>query len=515
MIDVAGQRQMIKALVAAETKYRNLLESVQLVSIMLDCTGAITFCNNYFLGLTGWSRDEVFGRNFFDLFVPDDARDTVKSVYGSNISCKTLRHYEGEIVTRDGAKRLIVWNNSFLWDSEGNITGVATIGTDITEKRHLEEQLRQSQKMEAIGTLAGGVAHDFNNILTVIQGYAYLIMEDAKGCNTKHMAAEIISCANRAEEMTKSLLAFSRKQTLELIPVDINDIAQGLAKSLSRLIREDIEVRIEPCDERLPALADKWQLEQVIINLAVNARDAMPGGGMLVISTHEIELAGEEVGLRTIIKPGRYGLVTVADNGCGMDKKTQERIFEPFFTTKEVGKGTGLGLSMVYGAVKKHDGHITVYSEPGQGTTFKIYLPLLESLPRSNPNAGDEILPTGSETILLAEDDETIRHMTKMLLENYGYHVLVAVDGEEAVSVFRDNRDSIQLILMDVIMPRKNGRATLDEIAGIKPGVPAIFMSGYSADVMTHRGLAKDTANYLSKPLKPALLLKKVRELLA
>jgi nitrogen-specific signal transduction histidine kinase/CheY-like chemotaxis protein len=409
---------------------------------------------------------------------------------------------------------LIVWNNSFLWDSLGNITGVATIGTDITDKRHLEEQLHQSQKMEAIGTLAGGIAHDFNNILTVIMGYAYLIMAAEKDTNVKRMSEEIITSANRAEEMTKSLLSFSRKQTLELLPTDINDIVKGLGKSLPRLIREDIEFRVDLAHERLPVLADKWQIEQVIINLAVNARDAMQAGGLLSISTGEIEIAGEEVGLNTIITPGRYGLVVVADTGSGMDKKTRERIFEPFFTTKEVGKGTGLGLSMAYGAISKHDGYITVYSEPGQGTTFKIFLPIVEVQQRSNLNAGEESLPAGSETVLLVEDDEAIRCMTKQLLENYGYHVLVAVDGEDAVSIFRDNQESIQLILTDVVMPRKNGREAFEEICAIKPGVPAIFMSGYSADVMTHKGGFDDTVNYLSKPLKPATLLRAMRDLL-
>lgn len=513
--DITERKQVQKALIAAETKSRNLLESIQLAAVMLDCSGAITFCNNYFLGLTGWSRDEVFGRNFFDLFIPEAERNAAASEYAAYFSDKALHDYEGAIVTRNGVKRLVTWNNSFLWDSDGNMIGIATIGTDITEKRHLEEQLQQSQKMEAVGTLAGGIAHDFNNILTVIMGYAYLIREDGKDITAKQMAEEIITSASRAEEMTKSLLAFSRKQTLELIPTDINDIIREIAKSLPRLIREDIAFKAELSGEHLSVMADKWQLEQVIINLAVNARDAMPTGGVLSISTGEVEIVGEEVGLSTIIQPGRYGLITVADNGDGMDRKTQDRIFEPFFTTKEVGKGTGLGLSMVYGAITKHGGYINVYSEPCRGTTFKIYLPLLESQSRNIPDVGEDVPPIGSETVLLVEDDEAIRHMTKQLLENYGYHVLVAVDGEEAVSVFRDNRDSVQFILTDVIMPRKNGREAFEEIAAIKPGIPAIFMSGYSADVMAHAGAFENTVNYLAKPLKPALLLRTMRDLLA
>jgi len=512
--DVSEQKRSIKALVAAETRYRNLLESVQLVAVMLDCDGAITFCNNYFAGLTGWSRHELVGRNFFDLFIPDDVRARAKSVYGSYIERKTLRHYEGAIVTRNGARRLIVWNNVFLWDAEGNITGVASIGTDVSEHRHLEEQLRQSQKMEAIGTLAGGIAHDFNNILTVIAGYAYLAMEALDG-KSKPMAAEIISSVNRAEEMTKSLLSFSRKQTLALAPADLNGIIRGLSRSLSRLIREDIEIRIELSDEQLPSMVDTGQIEQVIMNLTVNARDAMPAGGMLVISTNEVVIAGEDVGMVTVVKPGRYGLVAVTDNGLGMDRKTQERIFEPFFTTKTVGRGTGLGLSMVYGAIDKHGGYITVYSEPGQGTTFKIYLPLLDVPLQNASPEDDEALPMGDETILLVEDDKTIRHMTRALLERSGYRVLMAVDGEDALSVFRDNQDAIRLIVTDVIMPRKNGREAVEEINKIRSGIPVIFMSGYSADILTRRGIAEDSVNYLSKPLKPMVLLKKIRSLLA
>jgi len=389
---------------------------------------------------------------------------------------------------------------------------------DITERKRLEERFRHSHKMESIGTLAGGVAHDFNNILTVIMGYVSLIKLKA---DTSHnviaLADDILASVNRGAEMTQSLLAFSRKQEVNLQPIDLNRLIKGLHKSLSRLIRENIHLVINLSDRPLFVLADNGQIEQVVINLVVNARDAMPTGGVLTISTEEVETGGEQAKTGTGDLSGVYGQISVADNGVGISSRIQEQIFEPFFTTKRVGEGTGLGLSMAYGIVKTHNGSITVDSTEGEGAVFRICLPLtsasLHGEDRHRDNGDD--LPFGNETLLLVEDDAAIRTMTSMLLEKYGYRVLVAVDGEDGVAVFRENQDSIQVLVTDLVMPRKNGREMYEQICGIRPDIPAIFMSGYDDNIMDQAHLDDNKVCYLAKPLSPAAILNKIREIVA
>jgi signal transduction histidine kinase/ActR/RegA family two-component response regulator len=399
-------------------------------------------------------------------------------------------------------------------EDHGVVDRIACVVKDITEQKQLQERLRQSQKMEAIGTLAGGIAHDFNNILTVISGYACLIQlsGEEKG-EAATMAGEILTSVERAAEMTRGLLAFSRKQQVNLAPLDLNSVVTGLNKSLSRLINEDIEVSVRLAQAPLYAMADKGQLEQVLINLAVNARDAMPEGGALLIATEGIELSAEEADLLGSA-PGNYGVITVSDNGVGINDKIRERVFEPFFTTKEVGKGTGLGLSMGYGIVKKHNGIIKMQSEPGVGTTFRIYLPLCRPQTEEAEGGGTCERITGSETILLVEDDEAIRTMIRRLLEQRGYRVLTAGNGEDALRVFREHQGLIQLLITDVIMPRMNGRELHQQICTLHPHLPTIFMSGYPADVMTRKGFSEQIVNYLSKPINCEELFAKIRDVL-
>ncbi len=405
--------------------------------------------------------------------------------------------------------------NVALRDKDGNPAAVIEISRDITESKRLEQQLLQSQKMEAVGQLAGGIAHDFNNILTAIIGYGSLLqMEMSRDDPLSTYITHVLNSAQRAANLTQALLAFSRKQIITPKPVDLNDIIRILEKLLSRLIGEDIELTTDLTDKDMTIMADSTQIEQVLMNLATNARDAMPEGGSLIISTDLVKFDSEFITAHGYGRPGSYALVSVEDTGQGIDTTAKERIFEPFFTTKEMGKGTGLGLAMVYGIIKQHDGYVNVYSEPGNGTIFKIYLPVIKSKVEKMKPEDLPIMAGRMETILVAEDDSQVRELTKEVLENYGYRVLEAVDGLDAIRVFRGNKDEIQLIVLDVIMPRKNGKECYTEIKKINPDIKAVFTSGYTADIVHKKGTLEEGLEFLSKPVSPQLLLKKVWELL-
>jgi signal transduction histidine kinase len=403
-----------------------------------------------------------------------------------------------------------------IQNDEGTITHYLAIKEDITERKKLEEQLRQAQKMEAVGQLAGGIAHDFNNILTAIIGYGNIaLMKIPEGDPLRSYLGQMLAAAERAAALTKSLLAFSRKQIINLRPVSVNAIIERVEKLLQRSIGEDIELKTALTEKDTAVLADSGQIEQVLINLAMNARDAMPNGGNLIIETGQAEIDDQYIKSHGYGKLGMYVLISVTDSGEGMDEKTRDRIFEPFFTTKEVGKGTGLGLSMVYGSVKQHSGFINVYSEPGRGTTFTIYLPLLKAGAR--PAAAGEPAPPpkgGTETILLAEDDTALRNLARGVLEEFGYTVIEAVDGQDAVEKFIMLKDRIQLLILDVVMPKKNGKEAFEEAKKIKPGIKALFTSGYPAEIIQKKGILDAGINFIIKPHQPQDLLRKIREVL-
>jgi CheY-like chemotaxis protein len=325
---------------------------------------------------------------------------------------------------------------------------------------------------------------------------------------------QILNSAERAANLTQALLAFSRRQIISPKPVNLNEIVQGLERLLSRVIGEDIELSTVLTDEDLIVMADSGQIEQVLMNLATNARDAMPDGGSLNISTKLAEFDSEFIKAHGFGRPEFYALISVEDTGQGMDEKTKERIFEPFFTTKEVGKGTGLGLAMVYGIIKQHDGYINVYSEAGMGTKFNIYLPLIKSKIEEARAADLLVLKGGEETVLIAEDDASVRELIKEVLLGYGYKVIEAVDGEDAVRRFKDNKDRIQLLILDVIMPKKNGKEVYDDIKEIKPDIKAIFTSGYTADIIHKKGILEERLDFILKPISPDEFLRKVREVL-
>jgi two-component system, cell cycle sensor histidine kinase and response regulator CckA len=403
--------------------------------------------------------------------------------------------------------------SSPIKDSGGKVIAAIELVEDVTERKRIEAQLRQAQKMESIGTLAGGVAHDFNNILTVIIGHGNLLemKMDMNNPLTSNVQ-QILAAANRAANLTQSLLAFSRKTPSELKPVNLNDIVTKVEQLLVRLLREDIHFKIALTGEDATIMADPTQIEQVLINLATNARDAMPKGGRLGIGTDVVELDQEFIKVHGYGTPGRYVALSCSDNGVGMDKETAQRVFEPFFTTKEVGKGTGLGLAIVYGIIKQHSGYINCYSEPGKGTTFRIYLPLTRTAPIKESIKPELPAKGGTETILVAEDDIAARNLARQILETFGYTVIEAVDGEDAVAKFIAHQDRIQLIILDVIMPKKNGKEACDEILNLRPDMKCLFTSGYAADILDEQ--EKKDLNFIAKPIIPNMLLKKIREIL-
>lgn len=386
-----------------------------------------------------------------------------------------------------------------------------------TEKQQLEGQLRQAQKMEAIGTLSGGIAHDFNNILSAIGGFGHLIGRGVEHDDRlKSYVGRIMYSVEKGATLTHSLLAFSRKQLIKVQPVKINDVVLSAEKILMRLIGEDIEFRTRLINKDLVIMADTGLLDQVLMNLTTNARDAMPGGGILTIAVEYIEFE-EQTGIK---KPGRYALLSVSDTGEGINEENKKRIFDPFFTTKEVGKGTGLGLAMAYGIVKQHEGYVEVESEVGKGTTFQIYLPIYETLveekvPHDGKNFSEQRQrPRSGETVLLAEDDEDVRGLSRRILEMDGYTVIEARDGEEAVTEFIKNKDKIHFLLFDLVMPKKNGYRAYEEIRQVNPDIKALFISGYPANIIYEKKIIQEAINYVSKPILPDILLKEVRKVL-
>lgn len=498
---------------------RNVLESIDESFVVIDPGFRIISANRAYCLQTGRRHDEIIGEKChmvshgldkpcFDVGEECPVLQTFRS--GGSASALHTHH------AKDLTPRYVEIKTFPMKNSEGLVTSVIEVINDATEKRKLEDQLRQAQKMESIGTLAGGIAHDFNNILTAIIGYGSLVlMKTATGDPRRQNIEHMLEAADRAAHLTHDLLLFSRKQIADKKSVDLNEIIRRVEKFLKRVIGEDIACSTLLSEGQLPVLADAHQLEQILMNLATNARDAMPQGGVLTITTERIRFDAEFITAHGYGNPGVYSMITISDTGKGMDEITRQRIFEPFFTTKDVGKGTGLGLAVVYGIVKQHEGYINVYSEPGQGSTFKIYLPVIaaDALDESiSPSAENPV--GGAETILLAEDDTLVREMTLSILRDFGYTVIVACDGEEAVNKFSENKDVIQLLLFDLIMPKKTGKDAYDEIKMIKPDIKVLFTSGYAHDMVRQKVVLGDNVEIASKPISPKDLLKKVRNVL-
>jgi PAS domain S-box-containing protein len=463
----------------------------------------------------GWKARETIGKNAYELIIPKEARPQFEHGWSKLLKGDESSYSLNANVRKDGKIITCEWFNALLRDASGNVSGVLSMAHDVTEKAELERQLQTAQRMEAVGTLAGGIAHDFNNALTGVFGFAEMLKLKLEG-NERALSDinEIFRSAERASVLTRQLLTFARRQIIEPVNLDLNTVIANLLKLVSKVVGEHIEIRTILA-QTLPTIrADVGQIEQVVMNLVLNARDAMPGGGKLLVETGLADLDAEYVHRHPYMKGGSYVLLAVSDTGVGMDQKTQERVFEPFFTTKGLDKGTGLGLAMVYGIVKQHNGFIHLNSKPGKGTTFKIYLPPVEAPPDVVVSPKPSEIRGGAETVLFVEDDDLVRRLLEQTLIDLGYTVLVARDGEEAVDVFRKNSDRIDLAILDVVMPRKGGKEAYEEMHKVRTDLKVIFMSGYTANAVHESFVLIAGIPFLSKPFGPGVLARKVREVL-
>ncbi len=510
LTDVTDRVQAEEALRESEELFRTLTETTT-SAIMIYRGDRLTYVNRAMEEITGYSRQELLNMPWWNLVHPDQ-REAVRARGLARLEGKDVpNRYEMKILRKDGSSGWVDFTaRRILHRGEPSVLGTAI---DITEMKLLQEQLIQSQKMEAVGRLAGGVAHDFNNILTAIRGYTDLVLAElSTDSPIRADLMEIRKAADRAADLTRQLLAFSRRQMLRPQPINLNDVLQGMRNMLGRLIGEDIRLELNLETELGTVEADPAQIQQVVLNLAVNARDAMPEGGTLLLETRNVTLDEHYAREHPEVEPGEYVMLAVTDTGVGMDEETRRRVFEPFFTTKELGKGTGLGLSTVYGIVKQSGGHIWVYSEPGQGTTFKIYLRRVqESRSSQDGEAAPEMDVRGNETILLVEDQDEVRNFAERTLRGAGYKVLAAREPAEALARLQESGTDVDLVLTDVVMPGMNGVDLVGRVRSERPGVRVIYTSGYTDNAVLERVELDADATFLQKPYTPRDLLEKVR----
>ncbi len=514
--DITDRKKIDEALRSSESFVQNILETVDEGFIVIDRDFRILSANRAYLSQVKTPMGEVISKHCYEV-----SHRKIKACHEIGEDCPVKRTFE----TGNPQTSLHIHydkNNDPIYteiksyplkDASGNTVSAIEIVNNITERKKLEEQLRHSQKMEAIGQLAGGIAHDFNNILTAVTGYGSLMKAKMNEDDPlRNYLDQMLDSAKRAANLTRGLLAFSRKQSISFRPENLNRVIGNVEKFLQRIIGEDIELKVSLAEKDLVVMADSGQIEQILVNLATNAKDAMPDGGQLLISTGSAELGQDFIKSHGYGQLGSYALITVTDTGEGIDEHSRERIFEPFYTTKEVGKGTGLGLSIVYGIVKQHSGYITCYSELGHGTTFRIYLPAVVRVVPGRESDVHLPVPGGSETILVAEDDVTVRSLVREILQQYGYRVIEAVDGDDAIKRFAEHRSRVKLLILDVIMPKKNGKEVYLALRRDHPGVKVLFTSGYTADILSRKGVLEDSRDFIAKPISSSELLRRVRE---
>jgi PAS domain S-box-containing protein len=518
ILDVTERKRAEAEILEWKNRYEAaVLASRQIIYDWDPKTNRVTFGVNLDT-ILGYSPEEIGGANnrWRELIHPDDLERYTKEMGRVQAISTEPLHIEYRVRKKNGPYFTVKDEGHYILDGSEKAGHLVGFITDITEQRMLEEQLRQSQKMEAVGRLAGGLAHDFNNLLTVIKGYSRMVLDDPRReervrANVEH----IDSAAERAASLTRHLLAFSRKQVLQPKVIDLNLLIENLDKMLRRLIGEDILVVTATADALGSVKADPGQIEQVIMNLVVNARDAMPNGGKLTLETANVDLDADYAREHEGVRPGPYVMLAVSDTGSGMDLQTQARIFEPFFTTKELGRGTGLGLSTVYGIVKQSGGHIWVYSEVNRGTTFKIYFARVDDPAGKFQQATRPGVPTeGHETLLLVEDDQQVRELTHSLLVACGYNVLLAENGPAAVKICERQGSDIDLLVTDVVMPGISGREVASQITARWPKIKVLYMSGYTENSIVHHGVLDNCTYFLAKPFTPTTLANKVREVL-
>lgn len=512
ILDITARKRAEAELRQSNWTLQAIVQASPAAIVALDPEGKVTAWNKASEQMFGWLAEEVLGRPH--PIVPEDKTDESQRLVATAMRGEVFADMELKRKKKDGAMLDVSLSVAPLRNAEDQITGVLALYVDLTERKRLEAQLLQSQKLESVGRLAGGVAHDFNNLLTVINCYSDLLLDrlNHQGPLAESLK-EIHKAGEQAASLTRQLLAFSRRQVLQLKVVSLDEVVENLKEMLQRLIGEDIELVVLSKPKLGKVKADPGQLQQVIMNLVVNARDAMPRGGKLIIQVEDVELGEEYADAHSDVGPGRYVMLAISDTGAGMDEDTQRRIFEPFFTTKEAGKGTGLGLSMVWGIVKQSGGHIWVYSELGKGTTFKIYLPRVEApvVPQRLPEK--VAISQGNETILLVEDQLQLRELTSRILQGYGYKVLQAANGEQALMICK-RENAIHLVLTDIVMPGITGVELGKRLREYLPAVKLVYMSGYTDDVIFRQGALEPTAAYLEKPFTPEGLAAKIREVL-
>ena len=497
-----------------EQRFNDLFENTNDILFTLDLEGRVTSVNKAAENIFGWSRADAMQMNIKSLVAPEFVV-VCTEMMRRILSEEPLQHFEIGLVDKQGRK-ILVEVSARLIRLDGKKAGVQGIARDVTERRHLENVVRQSQKLEAIGRLSGGLAHDFNNLLCVISGHSELLAEQFE-TNTAaaRSIAQIRKATDSAASLTRQLLAFSRRQVIHPQVVDLNSIVAETERLLGRLVDENIEFYTSLGAMVGRVRVDPVQIEQVILNLVLNARDSMPQGGKLSIGTNNVDMEDAHQSRHSLIPAGQYVLLSITDTGIGMNEETQGRIFEPFYTTKEFGKGTGLGLATVYGIVKQSGGYIWVYSEEGRGTTFKIYLPrVLDPLSATRTNRSNTELLRGTETVLVVEDEEPLRALTRDFLMASGYKVLEAANGEDAMRVGREYEGDIDLLLTDVVMPKLGGKPLADQFLDFRPKTRILFMSGYPNDGILQAGILTEKVALLEKPVTRELLTKQVRQML-
>jgi len=516
------RNQAIRALRESEERFRQVYDEAPVGYHELDREGRITRVNRTELEMLGYTVEELLGHPVWEFLVEEEkTRQFITSKITGDVSYQ--EPFQCTYRRKDGTTLPVLIEDRVSRDEQGQITVIRSLIQDITERKQAEEelqkkeeQLRLRQRVEAIGRLAGGVAHDFNNLLMTIKGCSEILLSNLDQRDSRREEVEeICKAAERATSLTRQLLAFGRRQVLQPQVLDLNEVVANINKMLERLIGEDIQLHTVLDRELWPVKVDPGQIEQVIMNLVVNARDAMPAGGKLTIETANVFLDEDYARRHVSVKPGPWVMLAVTDNGCGMDRETLSHLFEPFFTTKEKGEGTGLGLSTVYGIVKQSGGNIWAYSELGQGTTFKVYLPWAEEAVETyKPKPVPTVPPGGSETILLVEDEESVRTVVSKILQNKGYTVLEAHHGNEALQVCERHRGPIHLVVTDVVMPQMSGRELAKRLKRLYPEIRVLFMSGYPDRAIVHHGVLEAGTAFLQKPFALNALEYKVRELL-